>query len=78
MTEIQECADKLGLGTIEKMPFWAKGAAKIIKDADKKGVTVPFFACGNKYAESLGELAKKLKTNKKAEDKVNGASTKAK
>lgn len=78
LKDIQKYADKLGLGTVEKMPFWAKGAAKIIKDADKKGVTVPFFECDGKYAESLEGLAKKLNpAMKKQKGKVDGDKTKA-
>lgn len=79
LKEIQEYADKLGLGTVEKLPFWAEGAAEIIKDADKQGVTVPFFECEGKYAESLGKLAEKLnRTNKKAKGKVDGDQAKTK
>ena len=68
MADIQKAADKLGLG-----------AAKIIKDADNQGVTVPFFECDGKYADSLGQLAEKLGlSSKKQKDKVNEASAKAK
>lgn len=79
MADIQKAADKLGLGTVEKMPFYAEGAAKIIKDADNQGVTVPFFECDGKYADSLGQLAEKLGlSSKKQKDKVNEASAKTK
>lgn len=78
LSEIQKYADKLKLGKVEKMPFWAKGAAEIIKDADKKGVTVPFFECDGEYAESLESLAEKLKKpGKKPKGKSNGDKTKA-
>lgn len=78
--EIQKYADKFGLGKVEKMPFWSKGAAEIIKDADKNGITVPFFECEGKYGESLGKLAEALgiATNKKQEKVNNGDSAKAK
>lgn len=78
LPEIQKYADKLCLGKVEKMAFWAKGAREIIKDADKKGVTVPFFECEGKYAESLEKLAGMLgNKSKKQKDKANGDQTEA-
>lgn len=78
LSEIQKYADKLKLGKVEKLPFWAEGAAEIIKAADKKGVTVPFFECESKYAESLEELAQKLgEARKKQKGKLNGDNAKA-
>ncbi len=79
LPDIQKCADKLKLGAVEKMPFWAEGAAEIIKKADKQGVTIPFFECDGKYASSLNELAKQLGvTAKKQKDGSDGDSTKDK
>lgn len=78
LSEIQKYADKLKLGKVEKLPFWAEGATEIIKTADKKGVTVPFFECGGKYAESLEKLAQILGgSGKKQKGKLNGDNAKA-
>jgi len=68
--EIQDCAKKMKI-SIEKVRYDAPGAKEVILAAYARGVTVPFFTDGTKYANSLADFTET--TTKKSKAKDNGA-----
>lgn len=60
---------------IEKMPFYADGAAEAIRKGIEQGVNIPFFFDGEKCSKNVAgfivkEAPKKKKTSKKRVKKV--------
>lgn len=52
---------------IEKLPFYADGAADYIRLAIKQGVNMPFFSDGEKVSKNVADFIEKVeqKPNKK-------------
>jgi hypothetical protein len=52
---------------IEKLPFYADGAADYIRLAIKQGVNMPFFSDGKKVSKNIEDFIEKVeqKPNKK-------------
>lgn len=57
---------------IEKLPFYADGAADYIRLAIKQGVNMPFFSDGKKVSKNVADFIEKTeqKPNKKAKRRV--------
>ena len=57
---------------IEKLPFYADGAADYIRLAIKQGVNMPFFSDGKKVSKSVADFIEKVeqKPNKKTKRRV--------
>lgn len=57
---------------IEKLPFYADGAADYIRLAIKQGVNMPFFSDGKKVSKNVADFIEKVeqKPNKKTKRRV--------
>lgn len=57
---------------IEKLPFYADGAADYIRLAIKQGVNMPFFSDGAKVSKNVEDFIEKVeqKPNKKTKRRV--------
>lgn len=57
---------------IEKLPFYADGAADYIRLAIKQGVNMPFFSDGEKVSKNVADFIEKAeqKPNKKTKRRV--------
>lgn len=55
---------------IEKVPFYADGAAEAIRKGIEQGVNIPFFYDGDKCAKNVADFVVKKKTTKRRVKKV--------
>lgn len=55
---------------IEKVPFYADGAAKYIRLAIQQGVNMPFFTDGVKVSKNVADFIEKEEPKKKTKRRV--------
>lgn len=55
---------------IEKMPFYADGAAEYIRLAIEQGVNMPFFTDGVKVSKNVSDFIEKEEPKKKTKRRV--------
>lgn len=55
---------------IEKVPFYADGAAEAIRKGIEQGVNIPFFYDGEKCSKNVADFVVKKKTTKRRVKKV--------
>lgn len=55
---------------IEKMPFYAEGAAEYIRLAIEQGVNMPFFTDGVKVSKNVADFIEKEEPKKKTKRRV--------
>lgn len=55
---------------IEKMPFYADGAAEYIRLAIQQGVNMPFFTDGVKVSKNVADFIEKEEPKKKTKRRV--------
>lgn len=55
---------------IEKLPFYADGAAEYIRLAIQQGVNMPFFTDGEKVSKNVADFIEKEEPKKKTKRRV--------
>ena len=50
---------------VEKVPFYADGAAEAIRKGIEQGVNIPFFFDGSKCSKNVADFIAKKKTSKR-------------
>lgn len=55
---------------VEKVPFYADGAAEAIRKGIEQGMNIPFFFDGSKCSKNVADFIEKKKTSKRRVKKV--------